>query len=143
MNMNYTIDHAEGKIILTKEFNKRAGILGTPEYKAMMKLRKDFPSYTSELKTISRNPHKRAYAKLTYDRMRQFISEQAVNPSYELAEFEVEKKKSHLSSSAYVYMKKWFLTRYPEYKTIMPSIEQSEETEADTTEQANAELKGA
>ena len=42
MNMNYTIDHAEGKIILTKEFNKRAGILGTPEYKAMMKLRKDF-----------------------------------------------------------------------------------------------------
>ena len=136
MNMNYTIDHAESKIILTKEFNKRAGILGTPEYKAMMKLRKDFPSYTSELKTISRNPHKKAYAKLTYEKMKQYIREKEGEPSNGLTEFEMEMKKCRVSKSPYVYMKKWLLTRYPEYKTFMAVMKQDEQ-ENDDIEQDN------
>ena len=111
----YAVNHAEGKIILTKEFNKRAGIPNTPEYNAMLQLRKDFPTYTATLKTISHKLNKRTDA-VTYDKMIEYITEKHGKDSPELTAFKEAQRRSRNTTAPYIYMKKWFKEQYPDYK---------------------------
>lgn len=124
----YTVNHAEGKIILTREFNKRAGIPNTPEYNAMMKLRKDFPTYTAALKTISHNSSKRTDA-VTYDKMIEYITEKHGKDSPELMAFKEAKKMSRNTNAPYIFMKKWFQAQYPNYKVNVNEVDVKDEQE--------------
>ena len=45
-NAQYEIDHINETIILTKKFRKAASILNTPEYKELMKIKHEHPSFT-------------------------------------------------------------------------------------------------
>ena len=124
----YTVNHAEGKIILTKEFNKRASIPNSPEYNIMMTLRKDFPSYKSALKTISHNPNKKTDA-VTYKNMIKHIITTYGENSLQMKAFEEEKKISLSKKAPYIYMKKWFKTQYPDYKVSVAEISENKEME--------------
>ena len=43
-------NHAEKEIIITKAFEKAANVIGSTEYKELVKVRKDFPDYSIKRK---------------------------------------------------------------------------------------------
>ena len=71
---NYTFNHITKTIIMTKKFSKAASIMGTIEFKELMGLMKDFPSYTLEVREINKAEKKNTYKGLSVKRMREFIS---------------------------------------------------------------------
>ena len=112
-NLGYEIKHDEAKIIVTKWFLKKAGIIGSPEYNTLADLRRDWQGYQLQQREITKNHVKRTYGKLTYKRMGEFIeTKEEANAAVVLAEFERIKALSKSFNGQYAYVKKWFLTRY-------------------------------
>ena len=112
-NLGYEIKHDEEKIIVTKAFLKKAGIIGSPEYKTLADLRRDWQGYQLQQREITKNHAKRTYGKLTYKRMGEFIeTKEEANAAVALAEFERIKALSKGFNGQYAYVKRWFLTRY-------------------------------
>ena len=72
---NYTINYTDNgiTITITKSFAKEAGIYNSEAYNILKGLRADFPDCKVELKKIKRNPEKKTYGKLTYERMEKYI----------------------------------------------------------------------
>ena len=62
----YEIDFINSKIILTKKFYKAAGTLNSNEYRILVQLRRDNPTFTVELREIKKKEGKQAYRNLTY-----------------------------------------------------------------------------
>lgn len=72
---NYTFNHFNKTIIMTKKFSKAASIMGTVEFKELMGLMKEFPTYTLEVREISKPEKKKeTYKGLSVKRMREFIT---------------------------------------------------------------------
>ena len=65
-NTQYEIDFINSKIILTKKFAKAASILNTPEYTALIQIRRENPDFTIELREIKKKEGKKSYRNLTY-----------------------------------------------------------------------------
>lgn len=72
-NANYNIDFINATIIITKKFYKAASILNTPEYKEMMQLRRENPTFSIVLREIKKKENKKSYRNLNYKNMRTFI----------------------------------------------------------------------
>ena len=68
-----TIDHSMKTITVSKDFLQKAGQFGTPEFREALLMKEDFPDYTLVERKIKRNPQKRTYGNLTYERMESFI----------------------------------------------------------------------
>jgi hypothetical protein len=112
-NLGYEIKHDEAKIIVTKWFLKKAGIIGSPEYKTLADLRRDWQGYQFRQREISKKEGKQTYGKLTYKRMGEFIeTKEEADAAAVLAEFERIKKLSKCQNGSYAFVKKWFLTKY-------------------------------
>ena len=112
MNKNTkTVDRMNKTITVSKDFLKKAGQFGTPEFFEALQMKKDFPGYTLVQREIKRNPDKQTYGRLTYDRMRVFISG---FDKERLAEFENIQKWAKTQTASYVQVKKWFLDHYEE-----------------------------
>ena len=62
---SYEIDHISATVYLTKAFAKEASILNTPEYKTLIAVRDQNPTYKFEVREISKNPTKKSYRNLT------------------------------------------------------------------------------
>ena len=72
-NTQYEIDFINSKIILTKKFAKAASILNTPEYTALIQIRRENPDFTIELREIKKKEGKKSYRNLTYEHMEAYI----------------------------------------------------------------------
>ena len=69
----YEIDFINSKIILTKKFYKAAGTLNSNEYRILVQLRRDNPTFTVELREIKKKEGKQSYRNLTYEHMEAYI----------------------------------------------------------------------
>ncbi len=111
----YEVKFADQKIIVTKKFAKAAGVVGSAEYTELAKVRHDFPDFAVELREIKKKEGKRAYGKLTYKAMIDFILEkEGIDAYIVIAEMENIKKLCRVlkSKGEYATVKSWFLDRY-------------------------------
>ena len=116
-NANYNIDFINATIIITKKFYKAASILNTPEYKEMMQLRRENPTFSIVLREIKKKENKKSYRNLNYKNMRTFIENYETDDGVRtdrIKEFEKVMALSKVQSGPYAYVKAWFLDKYGE-----------------------------
>ena len=111
-NSRYEINHFQAKVILTKQFAKAASILNTPEYTALIQIRRENPDFTIELREIKKKEGKKSYRNLTYEHMEAYIITRDGKDSEARKEFEQVKKLSQVQAGPYAYVKSWFLKKY-------------------------------
>ena len=70
----YELNVAEGKIVITKVFQKKASVYGSNEYNVLVNLRRDLPDYQIEVKEIKKKENKKSYKGLNIDEMKRFIN---------------------------------------------------------------------
>lgn len=112
---NYEINHIEETIIVTKRFYKAASVISNPEYKELMTIRRDNPTFKVALREIRKKVGKRSYRNLTYDNMRAFITAKEQNEATRtarLAQLERVIELSKVQPGPYAYVKVWFLDLY-------------------------------
>lgn len=108
----YNLDHINHQIIVTKNFMKAAGVVGSADYNEMLRLRREMPDYEIVERTIARNPNKQSYHNLSFERMEAFIIAKEGKESNALAEYKHECELAKIHNSPYNRVKKWFLERY-------------------------------
>ena len=109
----YEINYIENTITVTKKFLKDAGIIGSPAYIELARVRKDLPDFQIVQREIAKKQGKKTYGKLTYETMADFITvKEEENAPAVLAEFERVKALSKVQAGQYAFVKTWFLNRY-------------------------------
>ncbi len=127
-NTNYTINFEAEEIIITKKFGKAASQIGTPEFKVMQQLRKEFTGFSFVYKTIEKKENKKSYKGLSIDEMKRFISNRT---DEEMDMFEKVLELASNRQGKYAVVKKWFLDNYKEaYATEIEKIKENKESEA-------------
>ena len=122
------------KRILTKKFAKAASILNTPEYTALIQIRRENPDFTIELREIKKKEGKKSYRNLTYEHMEAYIITRDGKGSEAHKEFEQVKKLSQVQAGPYAYVKSWFLKKYKD------EFQQEEETTEAPAKQLDLKL---
>ena len=82
-----------------------------------MDMRSKQPTFTVVEYKPERNTEKKTYGKLTYETMAKFIANYETdekNRKTMLAEFDTVQKISKTQKGAYIFVKKWFLSKYKE-----------------------------
>jgi len=135
----YEIDHIEETITLTKKFLKAASTMGTAEYKELMKIKRENPTYKLVERTIKKAESKKTYPKLTIVKMREFIETYAckgdeAQKTSSLAELDslVAFYEFH-KSAKYGATKKWFFEKFGEKYRAYADVDtdaDDEDTEA-------------
>ena len=112
-NNGYEINYIENTITVTRKFLKDAGVIGSPAYNELARVRKDLPDFQIVQREITKKQGKKTYGKLTYEVMADFIAvkEEEDAPAV-LAEFERVKALSKVQAGQYAFVKNWFLNRY-------------------------------
>ncbi len=120
MKKNILINENEGTLVLAKGFAKKAFSYGTKEYRMLQECRKDYPTYTVEVRSISKNSSQDHYKGLTYENMEIYILTHE-NAEENIVIFNNKKEiaEMHSSCKRYGTIKNWFLETYPEVKEYM------------------------
>jgi hypothetical protein len=63
----------KGRIVMDREFAKKASTYGTQEYIILRQAKQDYPSYTVVRKVIKKNPKKESFNGLTYEYMEAYM----------------------------------------------------------------------
>lgn len=106
-----------GVIELTKAFAKLAYTPGTEEFRHLAELHKAFPDFPIVQRTATPKKDKEKHDGLTVARMEWYIVS-VEQDEKALGEFENAKKFYKGMSGYYGKMKKWFLTKYPNYQVV-------------------------
>lgn len=115
MKTKYRVNHSDKTVTVSPKFMKDAGILDTPEYKTMLRIREDNPSYEIVCEGNKQATKKNSYRNLTIDNMEIFIRNSQDDPrdlKARLDEFNTVKELAKSQASKYAYIKKWFLRTY-------------------------------
>lgn len=104
----------ESEVLVTRDFQKKAMIFGTEEYKLWKDVLNDFPSAKMSTKKINKNPNKRTYKNLTYVRIEKFLMTQD-NSEELLKEYSTAREQAVIQASPYRAVLAWFLQKYPNY----------------------------
>lgn len=85
----YTINHLNTTVTVTKSFLKEAGVIGSPAYNEMLRLRRELPEYEISVNEPKKRQSEEAYGKLTYKKMGAYIEakegtliEKAITPLF-------------------------------------------------------------
>lgn len=113
VNVGCVIDHENNKIVVSKEFLRKAGKVGSPEYKELLAAKKDFNTYTLETRTVKKGKSEKPH--IDYKQMKEYIGhfEDAKN---RLEVFERVKVVSHIQRNPYNYVRDWFLLTYMKWE---------------------------
>lgn len=108
----YVLDFQKEILIITKDWEKKAGVVGSDEYNTYLKLRNDYPNLKIAYKTTK---HKGEHNKLTTKFMENYINTM-LSPEYKekiLPDYEKLKE-------VYTFpkMKSWFIKTFPNYSTM-------------------------
>ena len=106
----FVVNFAENTIIATKTTLKKASVPNSPEYKALMKLMKQNPTFSIEVKEIKKAEGKKTYAGLNKDFIEAYISIQA-NADELKKQFE---KASEMGN--FPLIRKWFLNTFENFE---------------------------
>lgn len=109
----YEINLAEETIIITKKFNKAAGLINSDEYKMLLTLRKDFPDFKIKIKAIEKRENKVTYSGLSIYKMKAAISYITQNKD-NVTLFEKYIEVYRGQKGKYATLKKLFLDKYKE-----------------------------
>ena len=109
--VQFTFNHAEKTIKISKRFANAAEKFNSPEYKKFVQLVADFPTYSIEVVEIKKKENKVSYKGLSIDEMRRFIKSRSEEEA-ELFEKVITIAKN--KTSPYAVIKKWFLNKYKE-----------------------------
>ena len=129
----YEINHIDETIIITKKFYKAAGILNSPEYKELMAIRRDNPTYKIVLREIKKKADKKTYRNLTYENMKAFIAAKETEEDKRkeiLAQLATVMELSKVQAGPYAYVKTWFLGLYGEAYNKYSETEEADENDA-------------
>ena len=113
-SMGYEVLLVEKKIVMTKDFARKAAILGTEEYARYMQLRSQYPTFAPARYTIEQKTTRETYGKLSYESMAILITEWFPGNEEALAEYESIKRKAKAYAGSYGFVKHWFLEKYQE-----------------------------
>ena len=131
MKTMYRVNHSDKTIIVSPKFMKAAGILDTPEYKTMIRIREDNPSYEIVCERNKKATKKNSYRNLTIDNMEIFIrnsQDDTRDLQTRLDEFNSVKELAKSQASKYAYIKAWFLKTYgKEYNKYAEEMDNSED----------------
>ena len=109
---NIRINYEKETIEITKAYSKRAGIVGSAEYKELKEVKLDNPTFKIVVREASKksNPSKN----ITYNKMKKYLK--AIGDQEGLKELEerIENKRYSAKENAEKYneIKKWFLDTY-------------------------------
>ena len=114
----YKFDHINGRIVITREFNKKANVFGSEEYKTLQKLRKALPNYTVEFTA----PHRKTSIKsrMTLKRMIRYIEKQPDCESIMADLYKVRFPEDCAVPAPFSVVKQWFFKRFPNYGRMTP-----------------------
>lgn len=113
----YKIDFITETLILNYKFAEAAEKYGSPEYKLLQSIKKDFPNITVVVKSGREQKTARYNKNLKYENMEKYIR-CFDNSEILLKRFETVKKMSATLKSPYKYVCDWFVAQFPEYKEI-------------------------
>ena len=122
MRKPYEMNHIDHIITLSESFMRKAGILNSPEYKELLKLRRDWPDY--KLQKASSEKKSKRNKVLKYEVMREYIkSVESTKEEAEKVLEEMEKIRtlSKVQANPYKFVHDWFISRYPECKSAASS----------------------
>ena len=108
---NFTFDHAKKIIFIPKRFANAANVIGSVAYNQLVKLTKDFPTYTISVIEPKKKQGKVSYKGLTIDEMKRFV---ATVGNDEALLFNKVIDIAQNKTSPYAVIKKWFLNKYKE-----------------------------
>ena len=111
-NTNYAINHLENTIIVTKNFLKEAGMIGTTAYAELIALRKELPDYQIVPREIKKPHRTKPGSHLTYIKMKNHIAAKEGTDSEAMKAFEKVKELAKAQVNPFDYTKKWFLEHY-------------------------------
>ena len=117
----FAVNFAENTIIASKTTLKKASVPNSPEYKALMKLMKQNPTFTVAEKEIKKAEGKNTYEGLTKDFIKKYISIQTnakeLNEQYAKA----------TEMGKFPLVRKWFLNTFENFDmaTAKAEIEQA------------------
>lgn len=138
MKTAINVDFLNNRIVMTRTFAKLASDVRSAEYEMLQKARRDYPTFSVEVRTIKRNPNKETYAGLTYKYMRDYISTHETGETRKLVLDEFDEmlliSKCHSKDFRYPVIKKWFLKKYPAVEEFGVDTEETEKSAAETAE---------
>lgn len=108
---NFTLDHVNKIIYITKRFENAARIIGSDAYNQLVRLIKDFPNYSVSVIAPKKKQGKVSYKGLTIDEMKRFV---ATVGNDEALLFNKVIDIAQNKTSPYAVIKKWFLNKYKE-----------------------------
>ena len=109
MKKGYVIDFAANTVTITKGFAQKANDMNGAEFETLMKLREmglRIVNAPAKAKPRRRNM-------ITYDMMIHHMNNMAEAEGY-LEEFDAVRQMARMYNSAYMYVRRWFLTQFPE-----------------------------
>ena len=125
MKKQYVIDLVNEMVCVDKEFVKKAGRLGTPEFETFMELKRTLPNFAFEVKNLNVS-NKNVYSELTYEVMEAFINFHVEENCRKkvIDEFKAVRAEAVFKKPPYSFVKSWFLSKYKtEYNKSSFAIE--------------------
>ena len=115
MKRNYTMNFTNNTLTITKEFEKRAMDVNSPEYSTLKQLRADFP----HLRVVKKASPKRRnnISRPSYDKIVKYLSCQS-NATILLNEFAEIREYSKAQENPYQFVREWFMRNFPDYQKI-------------------------
>ena len=117
----FAVNFAENTIIASKTTLKKASIPNSPEYKALMKLMKQNPTFTVEAKVI-----KEATGKKTYEGLNKAFIEKYISIQTNAADLKAQYEQA-AKMGKFPLVRKWFLNTFKNFDmaTAKKEIEQA------------------
>lgn len=120
---NITINSKKSVIVISKSFEKKASIVGSPEYEMLQKARRDYPTFTVATKTAAKKA-KDSYRGLTYSYMEKYIKAHDDEECSIMEVFLMLRAKGDdademmAETLSYGEVKAWFLETFPEIEAF-------------------------
>ena len=105
----FAVNFAENTIIASKTTLKKASIPNSPEYKALMKLMKQNPTFTVETKVI-----KEATGKKTYEGLNKAFIEKYISIQTNAADLKAQYEQA-AKMGKFPLVRKWFLNTFENF----------------------------
>ena len=131
MKNDLRIDFTKNEIIMSRNFEKCASIVGSEEYRQLQLVRQDYPHFAVVRRQIKKAATKVTYAGLIYAYMEHYIATQ--DHAEEIRKIYDELRLiGACHKISYPTIKKWFLETYPEIEKF--SVAEENSTEDQTVE---------
>ena len=112
MKKNIVLDHTKRKIMMSKDFARKASNAESEEYQLFQTIKANHPEYTPTLGVIKKKENKESYRGLTYAYMERYIALKGSKEDME--EYRNMLFLSECHKVKYPAIKRWFLNKYPD-----------------------------